>query len=319
MTLEFRKLQLNRPNSAGGFTITELLVVVAIIVLLSSIGLVVGKKAFGAADKTRLRAQLHTIELALDAYKNDFGSYPTTDPVKVTSSGIVESDEINEAGMRGARILCKALLAPTPGFNANNTGHLASYEDQDGKVGPGFRLPGRSGTVRFDNKNTPSDLTDDELHGKDYGPYIQGGAIKWSKTNDDGSLNEAKDYDDTTVLLDANDNVIVYYPALNPQANLAVERAFVGAGPIGPSPASAAYPLPMYRFTDNSTWISESLLKKLLGDRTEDGAINRFAGENETAAVKAKPLLISSGRDGIFGPNPNDKNKTNDDVTNFND
>ncbi len=317
-----------RSSSRAGFTIIELLIVIGIIVTLASIGVVVGKKAFGFAAKTRLRAQLQTIERALEAYKTDFGSFPITDAITVNNV----SDEINREGLRGARTLCKALVAPTPGrhrLNLATNPQYPSYEDQDGKVGPGFRIVGRSGMPRY--KGGPPE--DDELQGKEYGPYIAGNAITFSKTNDNGTLDADKLYDDTCVLLDANGYVILYYPVLNSQPAMNQPNAYVGPGPFGPAPADARYPLPMYRFTDNSAWYIDTYpaavnmgFHVLLGDVTSagrtlppDGAINNNINDRETAVVKNQPLLISPGRDGIFGPNPNDKNKANDDVTNFGD
>lgn len=316
MTLPLRTRSTARTGmlARAGFTMTELLIVIGIIVMLASIGLVVGRKAFGQADKVRLRAQLQTIEKALEAYKTDFGSLPITDAVSVNNV----SDEINRDGLRGARTLCKALVAPTPGRNRSNqttNPQYPSYEDQDGKVGPGFRVVGRSGVPRY--KGGPID--EDELLGKEYGPYIAANAFKWSKTNDNGTLDPDPNYDDTSVLLDANGNVILYYPVLNTQPVLNAREAYVGAGSTGPAPAAGNLPLPMYRYSDNTAWISRTLLRTLLGDRNDDGAINFTPADGETAVVKNEPLLFSAGRDGIFGPNPNDKNKTNDDVTNFQD
>ncbi len=289
----------------GGFTLVELLVVIGIIAVLASILLVVGSKAFRSADSTRLGFQLQTIEKALDAYKTDFGSFPTTDGFPAPPS----SDEINRDGLRGARTLCKALIAPckqgggsTPGtFNAN-------LEDQDGADGPGFRVAPRSGVFKF-NASDPT-----KLEGKVYGPYIQGGAINWSKTKDDGTLDSAKDYDDTSVLVDANGHVILYYPVLNPQPLLSTRNAYIFEGP---STSARTTLVPMYRSSDNSVWMSKTLFATLLGDTNGDGAINQSPGDNETAKAKGKFILISAGRDGIFGPNPGDKNKANDDVTNI--
>ncbi|HEX7127195.1 MAG TPA: type II secretion system major pseudopilin GspG [Thermodesulfobacteriota bacterium] len=64
---------------AGGFTLIEVLVVVLIIGILAAI---VGPRVIGKADdarRTRVVADLKSIETALDLYKLDNGVYPTTE------------------------------------------------------------------------------------------------------------------------------------------------------------------------------------------------------------------------------------------------
>lgn len=63
----------------NGFTLLELLVVVAIIGLLAGY---VGPKYFGQIGKAEVkaaRAQIDGLEKALDAYRLDIGRYPTTE------------------------------------------------------------------------------------------------------------------------------------------------------------------------------------------------------------------------------------------------
>ena len=62
-----------------GFTLIELLVVIAIIATLAA---VVGPAIFGNIGEAKIsaaKAQLQIFELALDAYRVDSDSYPTTD------------------------------------------------------------------------------------------------------------------------------------------------------------------------------------------------------------------------------------------------
>src|SRR3954463_10837693 len=65
-----------KQRSRAGFTLVEMLVVIGIIVLLVGILLPTIMSARRNAEKNAVRMELHTIALALDAYKADFGDYP---------------------------------------------------------------------------------------------------------------------------------------------------------------------------------------------------------------------------------------------------
>jgi len=81
----FKKLSLTgraspRISRIGGFTLLELLVVIVIIGLLAGL---VAPRYFDQVSKTNTkiaRAQIDSLEKALDQYRLDVGSYPTTDP-----------------------------------------------------------------------------------------------------------------------------------------------------------------------------------------------------------------------------------------------
>jgi general secretion pathway protein G len=68
-----------RPHRRGGFTLLELLVVIVIIGLLAGL---VAPRYFDQVSKTNTkiaRAQIDSLEKALDQYRLDVGSYPTTE------------------------------------------------------------------------------------------------------------------------------------------------------------------------------------------------------------------------------------------------
>ncbi len=72
---------MTRPGSAGqrGFTLIEIMVVVVIIGLLAA---VVTQQLMGNVDKARIekaKQDIHALEAALDIYKLDNLSYPTTE------------------------------------------------------------------------------------------------------------------------------------------------------------------------------------------------------------------------------------------------
>jgi prepilin-type N-terminal cleavage/methylation domain-containing protein/prepilin-type processing-associated H-X9-DG protein len=75
-------LRSTRAPSAG-FSLIELLVVVAIIAILGSLLLPALSKAKAAAQATECRNNLHTIGLALQMYANERGHYPTVPPAGI--------------------------------------------------------------------------------------------------------------------------------------------------------------------------------------------------------------------------------------------
>ena len=66
------------PKTSPGFTLIEMVVVLAII---GTLALLVGPSVFrnvGDANVIAAKAQIETLALALDSYRLDTGSYPTT-------------------------------------------------------------------------------------------------------------------------------------------------------------------------------------------------------------------------------------------------
>lgn len=74
-----RKRLQKRKNMRNAFTLVELLVVIVIIALLSSL---VAPKFFGKLDNAKVKtayAQMQMLSTALDAFRLDVGRYPKTD------------------------------------------------------------------------------------------------------------------------------------------------------------------------------------------------------------------------------------------------
>lgn len=74
-------------KSSKGFTLIELMIVIAIIGVLTSIGIVSFSGARAKANDTKRRAELKQIQTALEAYYNDNGKYPTTEWVNSQAGG----------------------------------------------------------------------------------------------------------------------------------------------------------------------------------------------------------------------------------------
>src|SRR6476646_5365944 len=108
-------------SKSRGFTLIEILVVIGIILVLAGILLPMLIKAYSYADKSKGAADLQSIALALENYRQDCGDYPR--PYNDTTN------------YRGARALCQALVAP---------GTAA----QDGADGLGFRVRTGMGQVK---------------------------------------------------------------------------------------------------------------------------------------------------------------------------
>jgi type II secretion system protein G len=278
-----------------GFTLIEMLVVIGIILVLMGILLPSANRAYKEANRNSMRADLQTIEQALEAYKSDFGDYPR--PGKLNGTG---------AFVGGPETLCWALIAPGPAFS--------TAVPSDGFDGPGFRLiPGTRANPPQGQVHQPY-LNVDRFH---YGtlngivvtPWAPGAVIDDSKT----------------VIADRNNNVILYYPR-----NLAAPTPTTMAKYVGPSknypPKSTD---PVYDTTD----FDQSNFNPFVNLQLIQSAIPGSAYLPKIRAITTSPtlspgeminnpyLLWSAGPDGIFGPQLNTaKSMTtdqDDDVTNF--
>jgi prepilin-type N-terminal cleavage/methylation domain-containing protein len=259
------------PSLHKGFTLTEMIVVMAVIVLLATILLPMLLKVYGRGKKTRASADLQAIAVGLDAYRADFGDYPRFPMAYVAGNTDTAKD-------RGARLLCRALLAPGPEAGAGTSGF-------DGAAGPGFRL-------------RPGGLS------KVWGPYIN--AEKFKTTTP---------LDETAKLLDSDGKVILYFPAKTGNVNIgppAANQGFVASrDPTTPIPPATAV-APLYNSWDNETYLALASMRRILGDANGDGVID--PATNEKAATQQPYLLWTPGSDGNYGI---DTKLVTDDVVNF--
>lgn len=108
------KPNLNQAREKRAFTIVELLTVMSIIVVL--IGLLVPalNKARRYASLVRQKAQLHSMDAAIELFHNEYGSYPPSDGLDKKINGASES-------YCGAMKLCEALVGQDMlGFHSNS-------------------------------------------------------------------------------------------------------------------------------------------------------------------------------------------------------
>jgi prepilin-type N-terminal cleavage/methylation domain-containing protein len=69
-------LRIRGSGDSRGFTLVELLTVLAVMGILVALLVPALSMIQGAAELTRQRAQFHSIEIGLEAFKTDFGEYP---------------------------------------------------------------------------------------------------------------------------------------------------------------------------------------------------------------------------------------------------
>lgn len=130
-----KKSNENQMGKRAGFTIVELLTVMAVIAIL--IGLLV--PALGLVHDTakdlQQRAQFHGIEVGLEAYKSVYGSYPESDEnAYAPATEIDPSDNYNGANKLAEAMLGWDLLGfhPKSEFISDGTEALGATDIYDG-------------------------------------------------------------------------------------------------------------------------------------------------------------------------------------------
>src|SRR2546423_1007409 len=78
-------------HGSRSFTLIELLAVVMVIVFLAALSTGIAGYVQKRVAAQNTRAQIALIEAALDNYKADFGYYPLTTPIRISTAVICES------------------------------------------------------------------------------------------------------------------------------------------------------------------------------------------------------------------------------------
>ena len=117
----------------GGFTLVELLVVMAIIAILMGLILGVGGTVQRNALRSRASAEIAAIELALERYKIDNGDYPSAPDIG-TSGGTYNGDPNEAQYLIAGRVLFEALMGRTDHADTTTTGVRQYMELSPGQV-----------------------------------------------------------------------------------------------------------------------------------------------------------------------------------------
>ena len=120
-------------NAFGGFTLVEILVVLAVVAILISILVPVLSWAEARARMTATAGDMRTIALALDAYHADFGMYPNSGLASSSPSGLYYDKTDSKYAIppyRADELLAEALIGYLPGeldgAPASGTGYAPS-------------------------------------------------------------------------------------------------------------------------------------------------------------------------------------------------
>jgi len=139
---------MNRPEKSAAFTLIEMIMVIAIIVVLA--GLVIGVYTLVRTQGARTRATAEIVQLkgALDNYRVDNGGYPQ-DPQKTDKldpRNIADATDISPTGKLAAssKFLYESLTGDT-----NDNGNMTK------NYAPGFFKPSRLGGPHVGNTVNP--------------------------------------------------------------------------------------------------------------------------------------------------------------------
>jgi prepilin-type N-terminal cleavage/methylation domain-containing protein len=158
------------PVSRGGFTLTELLVVIALIVLLVSLLLAALSQVKTQASKTRSLATMQAFRNACDAFQQEHGFYPGVVPEDILANDPQISGTENAILHLMGGYVRRADFAPGQAGNDE----FNSYSTADGWVLLSFAMPNNGGDYLV-KVNTRLYGEGPTINGKPYSAYYTPG------------------------------------------------------------------------------------------------------------------------------------------------
>lgn len=253
------------------FTLTEVLVAVGILLLLGSLLLVTIPRVQRSARAARTSADMQTLAVALEAYKQDFGDYPRlsftpTTPASPIGTNFPMQLYGNANFIAGSELLAWALVGPF---------------DAVGQPMPAGSGPHTNGTdwARGDGKDGFGIRVGANARGTVYGPYVEPEKFLRNPWNDPADTNQMARY--YPFLQDAFRQPILYFVR-------------------NPKPATKA-PLDMYNPLENGV----AFVRNPADDNALIGA--RFEAIAARHQINGPYILWSAGFDEMFSvENPTD-------------
>jgi type II secretory pathway pseudopilin PulG len=275
----------------SGFTVIELLTAVGIVALLTGLLIPALSMVRRVARETKQKAQFATIELALTAFKNDYGDYPRSDWPLPPAPG---------SDYSGAQKLAEALLGwDLLGFHPQSDFRSNGYNDD------GLFIYDANNPVFFDQRR---------------GPYLELAATNALRLGNISILKPGLFYDTRPL---APDTFVLCDVFGTRKITLANGKAVRAGAPIlyYKANTSGRTIREIYNASDNDALV---LVKQQTDAR--EHPLNRSANRYQffydyirNPRIAARPwpyrpdtyILISAGADGLYG--------TGDDIRNFED
>ncbi len=189
-----RQVGRRNPQSAIGFTLVELLVIVSIIALLVGMLLPTLNKFRDVSRKAKTRAIISMIDGACQQYFTDFEDYPPSQ----------DNDDYN--GWTGSELITLFLTGYGPDKNDDGIPDVANLDTDDGVDGFGFRLEhrgwvyGQYGVEKLDTRiNIRPEFVDARLGESGGNPILY---YRWTGSRYNASHNTNGPGDGSQAILD---------------------------------------------------------------------------------------------------------------------
>jgi type II secretory pathway pseudopilin PulG len=281
------------------FTLVELLAVLAIIAIFVTLFIPAMTMVRNKTKETQQRAQITTIELAIVAFKNDYGDYPPSHGC-IYASGVYSNPDYYYCG---AQILAEALVGwDLMGFHPKSAWRSDGYDKDNGQL---TYDPAKSRDA--DNDNVPDTLNERK------GPYLELATANVFKLGD-LFTNTSSFNPDNFVICDVFGVKLVTSGGKTVKAGAPIlyYKANTSSKTIDDP---AAEDERIYNRMDNYYFVKDLANEDpLASPKTQHPNFYDYIGDPKVTTVKwpSRPdsyLLISAGVDGLYG--------TRDDICNF--